>query len=60
LMPLSSMVMTRHIHDLRLGRASYLTAGMKGDKEEVWQAMIMMTTMTGNGRRMLITSLAGK
>ncbi len=36
LMPLSSMVMTRHIHDLQLGQA-FLTAGMKGDDKEVWQ-----------------------
>jgi hypothetical protein len=33
---------------------------MKGDEEEVWQAMMMMITMTGNGRRRLTTSLAGK
>jgi hypothetical protein len=33
---------------------------MKGDKEEVWQAMMMTITTMGNGRRRLTTSLAGK
>jgi hypothetical protein len=33
---------------------------MKGDGEEVWQAMMMTITTTGNGRRRLTTSLAGK
>ncbi len=37
-----------------------VTAGMKGDEEEVWKAMMMRTTTTGNGRRRLKTSLAGK
>jgi hypothetical protein len=33
---------------------------MKGDEEEVWQAMMMTINTTGNWRRRLTTSLAGK
>ncbi len=42
------------------GAGILLTAGMKGDKEEVWQAMMMMITTTGNRSRRLTTSLVGK
>jgi hypothetical protein len=33
---------------------------MKGDKEEVWQVMMMTAITMGNGRRRLTTSLVGK
>jgi hypothetical protein len=33
---------------------------MKGDEEEVWQAMMMTMITMGNGRRRLTMSLARK
>jgi hypothetical protein len=33
---------------------------MKGGEEEIWQAMMMIITTMGNGRRRLTMSLAGK